>query len=442
MTNTCTVPAYNVPVRHRPDVCVIGAGPAGFSAAVAASRLGLSVLLVEKYGFCGGATVAGLSGTICGLFSSGKWPTQIVFGFADEFYSALRTRKGVSLPVEFGRTLLVPHDSLVWKETADDLLEDSSCKISYHTQFIKAFSNEDGKISGLLLKDPGGQFAVQPRFVIDASGDAEVVYSLSLPTSLGRDGQVQTPTMIFKMGGVDMRSFLAMDPAEINAMVREANDSGHYRLPRNHVYLFPLPNMGEVLCNMTRITYPDGSIPIGTDAKDLTFAEIEGRRQAREYARFLKDRIKAFSYAYMAETGTQVGIRQTRSISGKGLLTNEAVINAKKDKDTVAHSAWPIEMHQSEKVYIHYLENDFYDIPFETLIPKNAVNLLVAGRCMSAEHEALASARVTAQCFGMGYGAGAAAGLSLLENIPAHILSGRQVRDWMKTNHLKNTNER
>ncbi|MBS1661277.1 MAG: FAD-dependent oxidoreductase [Bacteroidetes bacterium] len=441
MPDTRTVPAYNVPVRHSPDVCVIGAGPAGLSAAIAASRLGLSVLLIEKYGFCGGATVAGLSGTICGLFSSGKWPTQIVFGFADEFYSALRVRKGVTLPVEFGRTLLVPHDSLVWKETADDLLEASGCKISYHTQFIKAFE-EDGRISWLLLKDPGGQFAVKPRFVIDASGDAEVVHSLSLPTSFGKDGQVQTPTMIFKMGGVDMRAFLAMDPAEINTLVRKAHDSGAYRLPRHHVYLFPLPNMGEVLCNMTRITFPDGSVPIGTCAEDLTYAEIEGRRQAREYARFLKEQVKAFCYSYMVETGTQIGIRQTRSIRGKGLLTNDAVINAKKDKNAVAHSAWPIELHQSEKVHIHYLENDFYDIPFETLIPKDAVNLLVAGRCMSAEHEALASARVTAQCFGMGYGAGAASGLSLLENIPAHAISGRQLRDWMKEHNLKNTNEK
>lgn len=442
MMSSCTVPAYKVPVRYKPDVCIIGAGPSGVAAAVAAARLGLSVLIVEKYGFSGGATVAGLSGTICGLFSSGRKPEQIVFGFADEFYAVLRARKGVSQPVTFGRTLLVPHDSLSWKETADEFLVTNRCVVHYHTQFLQAFGEEHGKIDWLLLKGPEGQFAVQPRFVIDASGDAEVVHSLSLPTSFGQDGVVQTPTMIFRMGNTDMEDFLALDPADLNRMVREGDESGLYDLPRHHVYVFPLPHSGEVLCNMTRITYPDGSVPVGTRSTDLTFAEIEGRKQAREYARFLKERVKAFKDAYMVETGVQVGIRQTRSIIGKGLLSNEDVVKARKDKHAVTLSAWPIEMHQSEKVHIHYLEDDHYDIPFETLIPRGAVNLLVAGRCMSAEHEALASARVTAQCFGMGYGAGAASGLALREGLLAGELSGVQVRDWMKQHHLKSVHEK
>jgi hypothetical protein len=440
--NSCIVPAYKVPARYTPDVCIIGAGPSGVAAAVAVARLGLSVLIVERYGFCGGATVAGLSGTICGLFSSGRIPEQIVFGFADEFYSALQAREGVSRPVPFGRTLLVPHDSLCWKETADAFLMDNRCMVLFHTQFLQAYSEADGRISWLLLKGPEGQFAVRPRWVIDASGDAEVVHSLSLPTYMGHQGKVQTPTMIFRMANVDMTAFLALDPAELNSMVREADGSGLYRLPRHHVYVFPLPHTGEVLCNMTRITYPDGTIPIGTSATDMTFAEIEGRKQAREYARFLQENVSAFENAYMVETGTQVGIRQTRSVEGVGLLTNEDVIGGRKNKNAITLSAWPIEMHQADKVHIHYLEDDYYDIPFETLIPRGAVNLLVAGRCLSAEHEALASARVTAQCFGMGYGAGAASGLALREGLSAQQLSGQRVREWMKQHHLKNANEK
>ena len=115
---------------------------------------------------------------------------------------------------------------------------------------------------------------------------------------------------------------------------------------------------------------------------------------------------------------------------------------AAKTNNAVTLSAWPIELHQSDKLTIHYLENDFYDIPFETLVPNKTVNLLVAGRCMSAEHEALASARVTAQCFGMGYGAGAAAGLCLHEKIAAGELSGKMVTEWMKENRLKTVHER
>lgn len=441
MTPLLQIGGYEVPVRYRPDVCIIGAGPSGVAAAIAAARLGLSVLLVEKYGFSGGATVAGLSGTICGLFSSGNNPEQIVFGFADEFYQLLQARGGVSKPVKFGNTALVPHDSLKWKETADDLLVTNQCTILYHTHFLKAFTDPAGRITSLLVKGQEGQFAVEPGFVVDASGDAEVVYSVSGATYFGNNGLVQSPTMIFKMGNVDLSAFMTLDPSELNRMIGEADRSGKYRLPRHHVYIFPLPNSGEVLCNMTKITYDNGNIPLGTVSAEMTFAEIAGRKQAREYARFLTEQVSAFQNAYICDTGVQVGIRQTRSIVGKARLMNEDVVNARKNKHAVTYSAWPIELHSAGEVKIHCLDNDYYDIPFETLIPQNAINLLVAGRCMSAEHEALASARVTAQCFGMGYAVGAACGLMLHESIKAKDLDGMMVKEWMKQHHLKNTHE-
>ncbi len=436
------VKGYDVPVRYQPDVCIIGAGASGVSAAVAAARLKMSVVLIEKYGFSGGATVAGLSGTICGLYSSGKKPQQIVFGFADEFYKILKAKKGVAEPVKFGSTLLVPHDALKWKESADDLLIEHNCTILYHTYFLKAFTDEAGRISSLLVKGQEGQFAIKPKFVIDASGDAEVINSISGTTFLGNNGVVQTPTMIFKMANVNMPDFLAIDPADLSRKVAEADASGNYNLPRHHVYVFPLPNTGEVLCNMTRITYKDGSIPLGINSTDLTFAEIEGRKQSKEYARFLTEQIPAFSKAYIADTGVQVGIRQTRSIVGKDKLMNDDVATGKKNKNAITFSAWPIELHSKSGIKIHHLEDDFYDIPFETLIPQKAVNYLVAGRCMSAEHEALASARVTAQCFGMGYSAGAACGLMLHENLIASQLNGMMVKTWMKQHNLKSSNEK
>ena len=441
MNQNFRVNSYEVPVYGKPDICIIGAGASGLAAAIAAARLNLSVWLVEKYGFSGGATVAGLSGTICGLFSSGEKPEQIVFGFADEFYRALKDKNGVVAPVSFGKTKLLPHDSLKWKEIADEMLLANKCRVLYHTHFLKAFTDVSGKITALLLKGQEGQFVVKPAFVIDASGDADVVHSIAGATTIGNNGLVQTPTMIFKMGNVDMRTFLQLDPAELDRMVAAADRAGDYQLPRHHVYIFPLPNSGEVLCNMTRITRKDGSIPLGTNSGDLSFAEMEGRKQAREYARFLVDRIPAFERAYMADTGVQVGIRQTRSIVGKGRLLNTDVIAGRKDKNAVTFSAWPIEMHAADGVGIHYLLDDYYDIPFETLIPKDAVNILAAGRCMSAEHEALASARVTAQCFGMGYAAGAACGLMLRENMTAAALTGSRVKEWMKQNNLKRADE-
>jgi hypothetical protein len=436
------IPGFNAEVISEPDVCVIGGGAAGLSAAVGAARTGLSVLLIEKYGFCGGATVAGLSGTICGLFSSGNNPEQIVFGFADEFAAKLKEKNGAKEPVKFGRTKLIPHDSFVWKETADRFLSEENIKVLYHSNFIKAFTDDSGKVEALLIRGMEGEFVIKPGYVIDASGDAEVVHSINGKTNLGNNGIVQTPTMIFRLGNINISEFLKIDPEEINAAVRLADNSGEYKLPRHHVYIFPMPNGNEVLCNMTRITYADGRIPIGISSEDMTFAEMEGRKQAREYAEFLKNKFFAFSKSYIVETGTQVGIRQTRSIIGKIVLKNDDVINAKKIKDPVTFSAWPIEAHGAGALKIVYLEDDHYDIPFETLIPNISSNLLAAGRCISAEHEALASARVTAQCFGMGYAAGAACGLMKKEKISSQNLTGTDTADWMRTNKLKTAGEK
>lgn len=440
MSDTFQVPASGVPVIARPNVCVVGGGAAGLAAAIGAARCGLKVLLIEKYGFCGGATVAGLSGSICGLYSSGNHPEQIVFGFAGEFHKRMEAMGGVRDAVPFGRTILVPHDSFVWKELADCYLRSEGVDVLYHTNLVSAYAAE-GRVHTLLVRCMEGLRAIQPKIVIDASGDAEVVHSVGAKTTMGKDGVVQSPTMIFRVGGVEMEVFQKLDPREIDAKITEADKSGAYHLPRHHVYIFPLPNQREVLCNMTRITYPDGSIPVGISSQDMTFAEMEGRIQARSYAKFLQDRVAGFQHSYLIDTGAQVGIRQTRSLVGKARLLNEDVLKARKVKGAVTFSAWPIEAHGAAELKIVYLEDDTYDIPFETLIPANGENLLVAGRCLSAEHEAMASARVTAQCFGMGYGAGTAAALMLKENVPSQQLTGVDVEGWMHDQHLKTARE-
>lgn len=435
------VPSYLVHVTETPDVCVVGGGAAGLGAAVGAARAGMKTLLIEKCGFCGGATVAGLSGTICGLFSSGHRPEQIVFGFAGEFFNLLKWKHGAGNPVPFGRTMLVPHESLVWKEAADYLLSASAVRIMYHTHFLKAFDRE-GQVHTLLAQTKEGQIAIQPKVAIDASGDAEVVYSLGGETTFGKDGVVQTPTMMFRMGNVDMETFLKLDPQEVNQLVAKADKEGLYVLPRHHVYLFPMPNGHEVLCNMTRVSRPDSVRPLGLSSDDMTFAEMEGRAQARAYSSFLHDCVPGFSSAYVVETGAQVGIRQSRSIVGRERLMNNDVTSGRKVVGAASFSAWPIELHHSAGVRITYLENDFYDIPFETLVPRWGSNLLVAGRCLSAEHEALSSARVTAQCFGMGYAVGAAAGLIATEKISAQELTGGHVSQWMHEHRMKTAGER
>jgi hypothetical protein len=434
------VPSASIPIIASPDVCVVGGGAAGLAAAVGAARCGLKVLLIEKYGFCGGATVAGLSGTICGLHSSGDRPVQIVFGFAGEFHARLKESGGVCGAIPFGRTMLVPHDSFIWKETADAYLKAETVKVLFHANLISAYER-DGRVDTLVVRCAEGSRAIRPKMVIDASGDAEVVHSIGGSSTMGKDGVVQTPTMIFRVGNVAMEAFLKVDPREIDRLVTKADRAGEYHLPRHHVYIFPMPNGSEVLCNMTRITFPDGSVPLGIRSADLTFAEMEGRKQARAYAQFLKAKVAGFQNSYLVDTGAQVGVRQTRSVIGKQRLTNEDVLGARKVPGAATFSAWPIEYHGAGDLKITYLENDAYDIAFETLVPVSGTNLLVAGRCLSAEHEAMASARVTAQCLGMGYAVGAASALALREGITTQQLKGVDVEGWMHERGLKTARE-
>jgi hypothetical protein len=190
-----------------------------------------------------------------------------------------------------------------------------------------------------------------------------------------------------------------------------------------------MPNGDELLCNMTRITRPDGSVPSGVYSQYMTFAEMEGRVQACSDAWFLPENIPRFEDAYLVETGTQIGIRQTRSIVGKAGLTNADVLTAAKKLGVASFSAWPIENHGAGELKIVFMADDMCDIPFEALIPVSGSNILAAGMCMSADDEALTSARLTAQCFGMGYAVGAACGLMLREHISAQDLTGVAVTD-------------
>jgi hypothetical protein len=410
-----------LPVWAEVDLCIIGGGAAGIGAAVGAARAGVKkILVVERYGFCGGATVAGMSGSICGLFASGTGkPDFVTSGFSREFHDRLQARGGVAAPWPFGKTFLSVHDPLAWKELADDYLLDNGILVLYHTLFAEV-ALRDRKITHVILENKNGRGAVTASTFIDASGDADLVHRAHGASRQGNQGVTQAPTMIFRMMNVDVPRAIRTSPEELEAKVKEAKNSGDYHLPRSHCYMYPSPRTGEYSCNMTRLDPPPGSerkCLSGVDADDLTYCEFEGRKLVREYERFLQNYVPGFEAAVVNDVGTQIGIRQTRSIVGRGTLTNADVLQARKFGDrAVTRSSWPIEDHALGEVRIVYLENDFYEIPRESLVPEGLDNVWAAGRCFSAEHEALASARVTAQCLEMGFAAGGMAFESLRES--------------------------
>jgi hypothetical protein len=177
---------------------------------------------------------------------------------------------------------------------------------------------------------------------------------------------------------------------------------------------------------LTRVPNVDATDPLA-----LTRAEIEGRRQAHEYARFLINEHPGFEQAYLAMTASYTGVRETRRLIGEYVLTGNDVVAGRKFDDAIACCAAPIEDHHSGKdVHWRYVEGDgYYQIPYRSLLPREIDNLLVAGRCLSATHEAQASARNSAQCMAMGEAAGVSAAIALSQSIQPRDVDLRQLRD-------------
>jgi len=418
------------------DIVVLGGGPAGIAAATTAGELGWKTLLIERLGFCGGAAVSGMSGTICGLYDTVEdprraQPNQIIFGFAERMRNALSSDGGLTSPQIYGKTWVATHDCATYKKVATDFLRSANVQILYHTEMLDVIK-ENGLITGLILNTRSGFTTVRARRFIDCSGDAEIVFRSEQKTTKGNNGIIQNPSMMFKVGNVDLARYLeywgedTISPPKVVKKL-EARDE----LVRKKVWLFPTVNPGEILVNATKITGFDGRTLDVTDPIDHSEAEQFSIYQAKAFFRFLKEEIPGCEEAYFIDYGQEVGVRQTRSIVGKKRLTNDDVLNARKCAEGIARSSWPIELHYDAKPKTEWLFNDYYEIPFGSLVPEERGNVIVAGRCLSAEHEALASCRVAAQCFEYGRAAAIASDISLREDVVYQEIDGAEVASLM-----------
>ncbi len=418
------------------DIVVLGGGPAGIAAATTAGETGWKTLLIERLGFCGGAAVSGMSGTICGLYNTvedprSAQPSQIIFGFAERMRNALKSDGGLTSPQVYGKTWVATHDCATYKKVATDFLRSANVQILYHTEMVDVLK-ENGSIVGLILHTRSGFTTVRAKRFIDCSGDADIVFRSGLKTTKGNNGIIQNPSMMFKIGNVDVARYLdywgedTISPPKVVKKL-EARDE----LVRKKVWLFPTVNPGEILVNATKITGFDGRALDVTDPVDHSEAEQFSIYQAKAFFKFLKEEIPGCEDAYFIDYGQEVGVRQTRSIVGMKRLLNDDVLNARKCDDAIARSSWPIELHYGAKPKTEWLIDDYYEVSFGSLVPQERGNVIVAGRCLSAEHEALASCRVTAQCFEYGRAAALASDISLREDVVYQDIDGAAVSSLM-----------
>ena len=432
----------NAPLLAEADVVVIGGGPAGVATAETAARFGLRVLLVEKNGFLGGQAVGGLSATICGLYLTNedwqvkKGPRQIVYGFAERFRCEMKKYGGLTEPQLYGNTYVDAHEPFIWKIVAENMLCAVGVKIMYHTVICDAVM-ENKKLTEVYVLTAHGYGRICAKNYIDASGDAVLVAASGGMFRFGNDGIVQNPSFIFKLANVNEKKFWdyygenTICHKDFSDRILAAESFYKVSLPRKKIWIFRTINSGEIYINATSVSEKNGDNLNCLDVNEVSYAEIIGKRQAMDYARFLKEYIPGCEKSHIGEHASSIGIRQTRSVVCKRMLHNKEVEQCVKFQDGIAKSSWPIELHRGSAPKLVWLKDDYYEIPFDTMVPIGYSNLLVAGRCIDAEHEALASCRVTAQCFAMGHAAGIAAALAMKNNINFDLLDGRTVREYL-----------
>jgi FAD dependent oxidoreductase len=433
-TKSIREPERDLPVRGEYDVVVLGGGPAGIAAAAAAGMLGRKTLLIERYGFLGGmGTAAGVT-NFCGLHANVHGEIRrVVHGVADELLARIDRLGGLNAPhVTFGKIAAQAYDTAAYKCAADDLLLGHGVDLLFHALGAGVIMEPDDTIRALILETKSGRMAVLGRMFIDCSGDGDLAAWSGAPFELGDGrGSMLYPTMMFRVNGVDPaaagEAWLTvprlMDEAETRGM----------RFPRKKPVVRPQKNPIEWRVNVTQMKKPDGSALNGADVDELTAGEIEGRRQAMEFFEFLKREAPGFGNSYIVDTPPQLGIRETRRVSGHYQLTREDVLSCASFPDTIGVNGWPIEAHVAGDVKLEWPDipgsRGFNHLPYRMLLPQKVRNLLVAGRCASMTHEGQSAARVSGGCFVMGQAAGSAAHLALsgnsaLAEIPVEALQG------------------
>ena len=390
------------------DVLVVGAGSAGSTAAISAARLGARTMLVERYGFMGGIST-GVLDTFYGFYTPGVIK-KVVAGVPDRVVSRLIDMRAAFLrPNTYGAGTGVTYDPESLKMVWEDLATEAGVQLLYHSFCTDVIMSGDGRVQGVVVDGKRGLMRIDAKQVVDASGDADVCFRAGAPyESAGELEAAQTLTTTFRLANVNVPVATSVPKARLHALMSEANASGDYHLPREEGSIHRTPVAGGMLGIMTRL---EGYDP--TDPVSLTEAEIEGRKQVREYIRFLKYRVPGYGEAQLVALSTQVGIRESRRVYGEYRLTIDDVLGARKFEDSVGQCGAPVEDHHGgrDTKWVYVPDSGVYDIPFRTLIPLKLDNVLVAGRCFSATHEAHASCRSMAQCMAMGQAAGTAAAL-------------------------------
>jgi len=464
---TIIEPSRSTPVYGEFDVVVVGGGPAGIMAASAAARAGCSTLLIERYGFLGGAGTAGGLSTFCGLHARTHGEdVRVIRGLADELLDRLAKLDGLNAPhltIADGIAAQA-FDISAYKIAADELVTGSGARILFHAMAVgvvmragaagvsgaavvaggaetagaavvagkPGVASEAGVIDAVIIESKSGRAAVRGRFFIDASGDGDLAAWAGVPWEKAPpiDGMMY-PSLMFRINAVDVARAGPAPWRTVERLMEEAEQAGTHTFPRKKPIVRPQRNPLEWRANLTQLRTADGGAIDGTDVDQLTLGELAGRQQALDAFTFIRDRTPGFEDSYIVDIAPQIGIRETRRIIGAYQLTEDDVLGCADFDDTIGVNGWPVEAHVAGNVEFRWQRDPrgFNQLPFRIIVPGpgTVANVYVAGRCASMTHGAQSAARVTGPCFVMGEAAGTAAGMALSAGVAGHAADGTAI---------------
>ncbi|HEY9077694.1 MAG TPA: FAD-dependent oxidoreductase [Anaerolineaceae bacterium] len=426
---------YQAPKSNIYDVIVIGGGPSGSMAAIAAAREGARTLLVEQYGFLGGSLTAMGVGPMMSFHN--RAGQQLVQGLPQELVDRLIERQaspGHILDSTGYCSTVTPFDSEALKIELEQMASEKGVHLLFHTM-LAGVELQDNRIRWVTLCNKAGLSTFQGTVFIDATGDGDLAAMAGVPFQLGRssDHATQPITMNLKVGNVDidrLRAYVHEHPEEFDhgspdllaktsrvslggfkLSWKAAIANGEIHIPRDNVLFFETNTPGVIIVNTSRI---QGLNP--TDPFMLSQAEMIGRQQADEIFRFLRNHAPGFENCIRMDNPSQVGVRESRHIRGLYTLTETDLIEPVQFPDPILLGGYPIDIHSPTDGVTHttHLRPDIaYQIPLRCLLVETPVNLIITGRAISASHEAAAAIRVTPLAMGLGQAAGILAGIAV-----------------------------
>ena len=442
-----------IPERYNAQLLVVGGGPAGVCAAIAAARLGTQVLLVEEGGFLGGMATRGLVAPFMTCFDA-RGEKQVIRGIFGEIVDRMVALGGAIHPREVragsefsawitaGHDHLTPFDAEVLKYVLDTMVREAGVKVLFHASFVAPLM-KGKKIVGAVLKTLSGLESVRAGLVVDATGDGHVAAAAGAPFEMGNKetGKIQPATLFCHIDHVDSKALRADVEAHLHEFhrkdgvsyralhwhVAKAEAAGEWDIARKSVNIYRGVHEDEWAVNSTRIANVDA-----TSSESMTDGEVEGRRQVQELMNFFRKYVPGCKDVRLRASASVLGIRESRHILGEYLLKAEELIAGEVPEDSILLASNSVDVHGggsgANSTRYTTINADWYGVPYRSLVPLEIEGLLVAGRCLSATSDAAGAVRVMPPAMATGQAAGVAAALCLRGNVAPRRLDSADLR--------------